>query len=125
MTNYPVGDFLIRVKNVMLARKHTFSMPKTGLIKNVANALKRMGYLSEISENKGLLEVQLAYKSKEPILSNIKIISRPGLRVYKSARELASLKGPTTLLISTPQGVLSTKEALKKNVGGEIIAEVI
>ena len=109
----------------MLARKHTFSMPKTDLIKNVASALKRLGFISDISENKGLLEVQLAYKSKEPILSNIKIISRPGLRIYKSAKELAEFKGPSTLLISTPEGVLSSREAIKKNVGGEVIAEII
>ena len=116
---------MIRLKNTMLSRKHSFSVQKTVFIKSVAEALKKLGYLSEVSENKGILEIKLAYKSKEPTLTDIKIISKPSLRVYKSAKELSLLRGPSLYLVSTPNGVISSKEAVKKNIGGEVIAEVI
>ena len=124
MNNYPVGDFLIRVKNAGLARKRQVEVPKNKVIKEVAKALKRLRYLDEIGEKEGKLVVKLSYRKKEPLLTDLKLVSKPGLRVYQGADELAKKRGLSTYIVSTPKGILSLKEALKKRVGGEVIAEV-
>ena len=123
--NYPVGDFLVRLKNAGLARMKTVEMPHTKLIKAVAKTLVAEGYLADISEKRGKVSVTLTYRRKEPILTEIKLVSKPGLRVYIKASELEKRKDPSILLISTPSGVMSSKDALKKRLGGEVIAEVL
>ncbi len=125
IVGYPVGDFLIRVKNASLAMKKTLEVPSTNYIKNVAKALERERYVDEVEEKEGVLTLRLVYRSKEPVLTDIKLVSRPGLRVYINSDELGKRRGPTILLLSTPQGVLSSKEALKKRLGGEVIAEIL
>ena len=125
VVGYPVGDFLIRVKNASLAMKKTIEVPFTNYIKNVAKALERERYVDEVEEKEGILTLRLVYRSKEPVLTDIKLVSKPGLRVYINSDELGKRRKPTILLISTPQGVLSSKEALKKRLGGEVIAEIL
>lgn len=123
-TNYPIGDFLIRLKNAALSEKREFRLPKTNLIKETAQTLKRLGYLNEVSEEGTDLLLKLSYRKKEPMISEIKLISKPGVRVYIKAKELESYKGAFVFLVSTPQGILSSKEAVKKHLGGEVIAEI-
>ncbi|OGM21861.1 30S ribosomal protein S8 [Candidatus Woesebacteria bacterium RIFCSPHIGHO2_01_FULL_38_9] len=125
VVGYPVGDFLIRVKNASLAMKKTIEVPSTNYIKNVAKALEREGYVNEVEEKVDKLALRLVYRSKEPVLTDIKLVSKPGLRVYINSDELGKRRGPTILIISTPQGVMSSKEALKKRLGGEVIAEIL
>lgn len=122
--NYPVGDFLIRIKNAVMAKNRDVVVTKTKLIKEVAKALKKEGFVGGISEEKNQLIVRLAYKKKEPVIMNLKLISKPGLRVYKGVDDLEKIKGPSTLILSTPLGVISKKEALKKRVGGEVLVEI-
>jgi small subunit ribosomal protein S8 len=123
-TNYPVGDFLIRIKNALLSGKREVSVGSTKLIKEVAKTLKREGFLSEVSEKKGKLTVKLMIRAKEPVLMDLKLISKPGLRIYMRVDELEAIKGPEVYILSTAQGVMSSKEAIKKRVGGEVIAKV-
>ncbi len=123
--NYPVGDFLVRIKNACLAGYKTVTLKSSMKIKAIAQALEREGFLDDVSEVDGNLNIRIAFRSKEPLLMDIKLISKPSLRVYKGVAEIESLKGPSLLLISTPLGILSSKEAIKKRVGGEIIAEVL
>jgi small subunit ribosomal protein S8 len=125
VTNYPVGDFLIRVKNAAMARTKTISLDRSNLIKGVAEALKRLGFLDTISEKEGKLEIALMYKSKEPLLSNITLMSKPGLRIYKDASFFQDYKGPSAFIVSTSKGVLTSVEARKENCGGELIAEIV
>jgi len=124
-TNYPIGDFLIQIKNAALAKKRKVTVQKTKLIFSVAKSLKKEGYLSEIEENDNELSVTLGFHKKEPKLFRLKLISRPGLRVYMGADELEKRRGPETLIISTPKGIMTLKAALKKRLGGEVIAEII
>ena len=124
MVNYPIGDFLIRIKNAAIAGGKEVEFPSTNLVVSVAKVLEKSGYLSSVSNTKGILKVNLAIKSKRPILMDIKLVSKPGLRIYKNLDELKKKKGASTYIISTPKGVVITKEAIKLGMGGEVIAEV-
>lgn len=125
LISYPVGDFLIRIKNAGIAGKKTVVAKKTNLIVDVAKTLKKLGFLESIETDKENITVKLQYHNKQPLLTNIKLVSKPGLRIYKSADELEKIKKPTFLVITTSKGVFSKDEALKKRVGGEVIAEIL
>jgi small subunit ribosomal protein S8 len=123
--NYPVGDFLIRIKNASLARRKVVVFPPYKFVISVAKTLKNEGYLREVEVNNESLSVSISYKRKEPMITNIKLVSKPGLRIYMSYDELQKIKKPSILIISTPKGVMSSMEAIKKKLGGEVIAEVL
>ena len=123
-TNYPIGDFIIRMKNAALAGNKDFEVAKTKLIKDACLALKKMGYVEDVKEKDGKLSVSLIFKNKRPLVLGIKLISRPGLRVYKGSDEIGKTRGPSMFLLSTPKGLLNSREAIKQRVGGEIIAEI-
>ena len=125
LINYPTGDFLIRIKNASIAGKKTVIAKKTNLIVDVAKTLKKLGFLESIKTDKENITVKIQYQNKQPLLTDIKLVSKPGLRIYKSADELEKIKKPTFLIITTSKGVFSKDEALKKRVGGEVIAEVL
>ena len=125
IVNYPVGDFVIAVKNAVIAKKHNMTIRPTKLIVEVAQTLKRMGYLSEVQTQTGKLVVAITFKDKQPLMTGAKLISKPGVRIYWSFDELSSKRGPSNYILSTPKGVLSDREAIKLNSGGEVIAEII
>ncbi|OGM29575.1 30S ribosomal protein S8 [Candidatus Woesebacteria bacterium RIFCSPHIGHO2_01_FULL_44_10] len=124
MTNYPVGDFLIRIKNAAKAGHKDVVVDSTGLIKAVAKALKEEGIVGDVVEKAKKLTLRLTYKKKEPLLIDLKLVSKPGLRVYMSRDELQKRRRSSILILTTPLGVMSSAKALKKGVGGEVIAEV-
>lgn len=124
MTNYPVGDFLIRIKNAALADQKEIVVATTKEVAGVADALEKAGYLSDVKKDEKTLSVSLVYKKKEPYLMGIKLISTPGLRIYMKAKDIEKIKKPSTFIISTPKGILLSKQAVKAGVGGEVIAEV-
>jgi len=124
-TNYTVGDFLITIKNAALANKKTVEVRESKMVKAVAEALLKLGFLSSVETKDGLISVSLAYKKKSPVLSDIKLISKPSLRVYWDLNKLKEYRSPAVLLLSTSRGILSSKEALKEGLGGEVIAEVL
>lgn len=125
MTNYQIADFLIRLKNASMANLKEVEVGKTKIVFAVAKTLKKEGFLDTVSEKDGVISVTLSIFKKKPILSNVKIISRPGLRIYMNVDELGSIKTPEMFIISTPKGVMSHKDAIKQRVGGEVIAKVI
>jgi len=120
-----VTDFLIRLKNASMAKNKNVQTRLTKKTLAVAEALKKLGYLDEVKKNGTILNVTLAYRSKKPVLMNIKLVSKPGLRVYLGTDELAKKKGPTIFLVSTPSGLVSSREAVKRRIGGEVIAEIL
>lgn len=124
MNNYLIGDFLIRIKNASLSRNKTVESVSTKIVKNVAVILKKEGFLENLKEEGGKVVCSLSYRRKEPVISGVNLVSKPGLRVYKSAKDLEGKKGPSIFLVSTPLGVLTSREAVKKRVGGEVIAEI-
>lgn len=125
VTNYPLGDFLIRIKNQALAKGSEVSVVKTKMIVAVAKALLDLGVLREFVEENGNIVVKLAYRKKEPVLMDLKLVSKPGLRIYMSVDDLLKKKGPRVYILSTPKGIKNSKQAIKERVGGEVIAEIL
>jgi small subunit ribosomal protein S8 len=123
-TNYPVGDFLIRVKNAALAGRHEAEAPLTKGIKAVAEALKRAGYVEEVKVTKDIITATIAFRRKKPIMMGIKLVSKPGLRIYMDVDDIEKKRGPSLYLVSTPKGILTTKEVIAKRASGEVLAEV-
>lgn len=125
MTNYTIGDFLIRLKNASMARIKEVTFFNSGMVLEVAKTLKSEGFIESISENKKSITVRLSIFNKKPVLSNVKIVSRPGLRIYMNIDEIESYQKPDILILTTPKGIMSGRKAKKERVGGELIAKVI
>ena len=123
--NYPLGDFLIKFKNAAMAKNKTFEMRGTKQVLAVAEALKRAGYIEKVTLKGARATIALAFRHKRPVLTNLKLVSKPGLRIYMDTWILGKRRKPSILLISTPKGILTSKEALKQGVGGEVIVEVL
>jgi len=123
----PVSDLVTRIKNAYAQKHSRVSMDSSRLKLNMLKVLKEQGLIRDYSSFKtteGLsrLDVELKYINSKPVLTELKQISRPGLRVYKGVSEFPKIKtGYGVLIISTPQGVLSHFEAKRKNVGGELL----
>lgn len=124
VTNYSVGDFLIKVKNTAMAKNKKLEVHGNSKIVAIAEALKKLGYLDEVKKEKEILNISLAFRNKKPVLMDLKLVSKPGLRIYLGVDEIASKKGPSTFIISTPKGILSSRESIKSRTGGEVIAEI-
>ena len=125
MQTYPVGDFLIRIKNASLANRKEVEVFSSKFVKEVAKTLKEEGFLDTVEEKKGKIKVTLAFSHKKPVVMDIKLVSRPGLRIYKNVDDMEKIKRPTIFLISTPKGVISSKKAIKQRLGGEVLAEIL
>jgi small subunit ribosomal protein S8 len=123
-SNYSVGDFLIRIKNTAMAKNKSLEYKAEKQIVAVAEALKKLGFLDSVKKEKDMLNVSLAFKNKKPVIMNLRLISKPGLRIYMGADEIDKKKGPSTYLITSPKGIISSKDAVKGRIGGEVIAEI-
>jgi small subunit ribosomal protein S8 len=124
-TNYSIGDFLIRVKNAAMAKNKQVTVKSNKQIVAAADALKKMGFVDEIKKEKEYLTISLTFKNRKPRIMDIKLVSKPGLRVYMGVDELDKQKGPSIFLVSTPKGVTSSLKAIKDGMGGEVIAEIL
>lgn len=126
----PIADFLTRIRNSLSAKKRWVDIPSSNMKKRIALVLKEESYIEDFffvnSEGKEKIRVFLKYDFKgNPVIENIKRISRPGLRVYVGVGESPRvLDGLGISILSTSKGVLSNKTAKKYGVGGEIICEV-
>ncbi len=129
IVNDPVGDMLTRIRNAAMARKKTVELPSSKLKVSVAKVLFDEGYLTHVetvgNKPKELLQLSLAYEGKEPKLTGIKRISKPGLRWYIGKKKIRAVMGGTGMsIVSTPSGVMTGRSAMKKGIGGELLCEV-
>ena len=126
----PIADFLTRIRNALSAKKRWVDIPSSNIKKRIALVLKEESYIEDFffvnSGERQKIRVFLKYDFKgNPVIENIKRISRPGLRVYVGVGESPRvLDGLGISILSTSKGVLSNKTARKYGVGGEIICEV-
>ena len=126
----PIADMLTRIRNANQNRAKTVTMPSSKMKETIASILKEEGYIVDysIEENdvQNNLTLTLKYgKNKERVITGLKRISKPGLRVYANVEELPKvLNGLGIAIISTPKGVMTDKFARKNNVGGEVIAYI-
>ncbi|MBS4221016.1 30S ribosomal protein S8 [Lederbergia wuyishanensis] len=126
----PIADLLTRIRNANMVRHEKLEIPASNIKKDIAEILKREGFVRDveyIEDNKqGIIRIFLKYgANNERVITGLKRISKPGLRVYAKANEVPKvLNGLGIALVSTSQGVLSDKEARAKQVGGEVLAYV-
>ncbi|MEF9984970.1 MAG: 30S ribosomal protein S8 [Malacoplasma sp.] len=126
----PISDLLVRLKSSVKSKKSTVVVNSSKLIKNILKILKIEGYIQDfnikkIENNKEETLVFLKYKNNISSISGLRQISKPGLRIYKEAKELPKvLNGLGIAIISTSDGLMTDKIARSKNIGGEVIALV-
>ena len=126
----PIADMLTRIRNANQNRAKTVSMPSSKMKEEIAKILKDEGFVEEFSieENdvQNTLTLTLKYgQKKERVITGLKRVSKPGLRVYSKAEDLPKvLNGLGIAIISTPKGIMTDKKARKENVGGEVLAFV-
>ena len=126
----PVADMLTRIRNANTAGHATVDIPASKIKKNIAEILVKEGYIKgyEVVEGEVQDTIRVTMKygpEKTKVISGIKKISKPGLKVYAKANEVPKvLGGLGTAIISTNQGVLTDKQAREKKVGGEVLAFV-
>jgi small subunit ribosomal protein S8 len=127
MVNDPVADFIIQLKNAGMAGKTVVAVPYSKHKHAIADKLAESGYLTAVEKKgkktKKTLEVSLAYRAdRKPTIADVRRISKPGRRVYQNVKEIKPVRqGFGMLVLSTPSGVLSDREAREKNVGGEAL----
>lgn len=125
----PIADMLTRIRNANMKRHVTVDVPASKIKKQIANILLEEGYIQEVHEiennKQGVIRITLKYVGKEKVISGIKRISKPGLRVYVGCDELPKVLGGLGIaIISTPKGIITDKKARELGVGGEVLAFV-
>lgn len=124
----PIADMLTRIRNGLSSQKQVVSMPLSKQKKAIAALLLKEGYIKGFdvcSENNGSLQIELKYHEGAPVIELLKRVSRPGLRIYKTANELPKVHGGYGVaVVSTSKGLMSDKEARYQGIGGEIICYV-
>nr|WP_295971140.1 30S ribosomal protein S8 [uncultured Bacillus sp.] len=126
----PIADLLTRIRNANMVRHEKLEVPASNIKKEIADILKREGFVRDvefIEDNKqGIIRIFLKYGvNNERVITGLKRISKPGLRVYAKADEVPRvLNGLGIALVSTSQGVLTDKDARAKKIGGEVLAYV-
>ena len=131
MVGDTIGDFIVRLTNAGAIKKTSVSIPYSSFKMAVAEKLKDMGYVKDIEKKgkkiKKTLDVVLKYNEStgEHAIQGVKRISKTGRRLYKGSREIVPVRyGHGALILSTPKGILSDKEARTQKVGGEALFEI-
>lgn len=125
----PIADMLTRIRNAAAAHHKTVDVPASNIKKAVADILVAEGYVmkSEViaDDIQGVIRLTLKYNNRTSVISGIKRISKPGLRVYANASEMPKVLGGLGIaVVSTNQGLMTDRDARKNNVGGEVLAYV-
>jgi small subunit ribosomal protein S8 len=126
----PIADMLTRIRNASMARHQSVMIPASGIKMEIARILKDEGFVRDfdVPPDMGgrMFRVWLKYgPDKRPVLTGLKRVSKPGLRVYRKRKDIPLvLSGLGVAIVSTPQGVMSGREAFGKNLGGEVVAYV-
>lgn len=128
MINDTISDMLTRIRNANLAKHQIVKVPATKITKNILEVLTEEGFIytfEEINENlSNYILISLKYKGKNkgPIITELKRISKPGLRVYANHKELPRVLGGIGIaIISTSQGIMTDKNARQSGLGGEVL----
>ncbi len=126
----PIGDMFSRIRNGQMRSLNSIDIPLSNFRKNILEILKKEGYIKDFfidkkENNKVTLRINLKYYEGDPVIKEIKRISKPGRRVYSRANSIPKvMNGLGLAILSTPKGVMSDTEARKNNIGGEIICRV-
>ena len=126
----PIGDMITRIRNAQMRLLNNVKIPNSKFRTKILEVLKQEGYISDYkylssSNNKGNLSVDLKYYNGLPVIKEIKIVSKPGRRVYAKANSIPKIQNGLGLsIISTSKGIMTDNDARSQNIGGEIICRV-
>jgi len=125
----PIADMLTRIRNAVAARHPRCIIPASNVKIAIARILKEEGYIADFSINRdspqGSITIALRYVDRRPVLTQLKRISKPGLRVYTRRDAIPRVRGGLgTAIISTPSGLMTGRQAYQQGLGGEVICYV-
>jgi small subunit ribosomal protein S8 len=125
----PLADMLTRIRNAIMARHTRVMIPASNMKIAIAQILKEEGYIKDFDVVKdtpqGTIRLTLRYVDKRPVLSQLKRISKPGLRVYTRRDSIPRVRGGLgTAILSTPQGLMTGRKAYQLGLGGEVVCYV-
>ena len=125
----PIADMLTRIRNANSARHDTVDVPASNMKKSIAQILLDEGYIKSYQivddGTQGVIHITLKYNGKDKVITGLRRVSKPGLRVYVGADELPRvLRGLGIAIVSTSKGVMTDKAARAAHVGGEVLAFV-
>ncbi len=126
----PIADMLTRIRNAQAAGHAQVEIPHSKMKLAIARVLQNEGFVAKIEEdvddnNKKIIRIILKYYNKKPVISGIRRVSKSSCRVYAGAKEIPRVRGRFGLtILSTTEGILSGREARRKNVGGEVLCYV-
>ncbi len=126
----PIGDMFSRIRNGQMRSLSSINIPSSNFRRNILVILKNEGYIKDFFiektiNNKIILKINLKYYEGNPVIKEIRRISKPGRRVYSRANSIPKvMNGLGLAIVSTPKGVMSDTEARKNNLGGEIICRI-
>lgn len=126
----PIADMLSRIRNSSSARHKSVEIPASNQKKDIARILKEEGFINDFEveedDKQGIIKIDLKYgENDERVISGLRRISKPGLRVYVKANEVPRVLGGLGIaIISTSKGVLTDKEARAENIGGEVLCYI-
>jgi small subunit ribosomal protein S8 len=126
-----ISDMLTRIRNASIVKHQTTNLPATKLTRSIAKVLRQEGYVGEYEEvgegidKKLVLTLRYKGKNRQPIVTALKRVSKPGLRVYSNHKDLPKVLGGIGIaVISTSSGIMTDREARKQGLGGEILCYV-
>lgn len=128
--NYLVSDLIIRIKNASLSKRKDVILPYSNFNKEIAKVLVKEGFLEDVKETskekRRELIATIKYEKRIPIFTDTIIFSKPSLRIYSPSKKIPEIakRGRRTIIISTSQGVMTSREAVKKGLGGEILFSI-
>lgn len=129
--NDTIADMLTRIRNANLARHQTTEVPSTKMTRSIARVLREEGFITDFSEREEgvqkILVIALKYKGKtrRPIITTLKRVSKPGLRVYSNRKDLPRVLGGIGIaIISTSSGIMTDRDARRQGLGGEVLCYV-
>lgn len=124
----PISDMLTRIRNASATRKGEVVMPYSKLKHSLANILSKEGYIADVKIREGALkelEIKLKYEGGEPVVTDLKRVSKPGQRIYVPMDRIPRANGGLGItILSTSKGLMTDREARKQKYGGEIICQI-
>ncbi len=125
----PIADMLTRIRNAVAARHTRVLIPASKMKLAIARVLKEEGYIKDIEILKdnpqGTLRITLRYVEKRPVLTQLKRVSKPGLRVYTKRADIPRVRGGLGIaILSTPQGLMTGQRAFREGFGGEVVCYI-
>ena len=126
----PIGDMITRIRNAQMRFLESVNIPISKFRAKILDILKQEGYIADYkilkdTENKSNFSVNLKYNNGQPVIKQIKRVSKPGRRIYAKANSIPKIQNGLGLaIVSTSHGIMSDNDARNKNIGGEIICRV-